>query len=171
MTDVSIAVRLKAPDPAAMTALSTLKRINPDTCPVRLERYDYWQFIKSLDGKRTVKKIVSHFHDIVNPNKQSWSFSDEGGSLHSGDEELVWTEVLVTDKVDSISENWTDILIRNKYEVEKVMYSVLWRLGYPAGISMTEARERTIALTVTSYRDHGLLANPIAQNINLLDQA
>ncbi|MCK4671195.1 MAG: hypothetical protein KAT47_01545 [Candidatus Aegiribacteria sp.] len=171
MIEVSIAVRLKAPDPAAMTALSTLKRINPDTCPGRLERYDYWQFINPSDGKRTVEKIVSHFHDIVNPNKQYWSFSDESGSILSGNEELVWTEVLVTDKVDSISENWTDILRRNKYEVEKVMYSVLWRLGYPSGTSMAEARERTLALTITSYRDHGLLANPISQNIHLLDQA
>jgi hypothetical protein len=171
MTDVSIAVRLKAPDPAAMTALSTLKRINPDTCPERLERFEHWRFIRPLDGKRTVERIVSHFHDIVNPNKQSWNFSGGSGSIHSGDEELVWTEVLVTDKVDSISENWTDILIRNKYEVEKVMYSVLWRLGYASGTSMAEARERTLALTVTSYRDHGLLANPISQNINLLDQA
>ena len=171
MTDVSIEVRLKAPEPAAMTALSTLKRINPDTCPGRLERYEYWRFIRPLDGKRTVEKIVSHFHDIVNPNKQSWSFSDGSGTLHSGEEELVWTEVLVTDKVDSISENWTDILRRNKHEIEKVMYSVLWRLGYPSGTSMVEARERTLALTITSYRDHGLLANPVSQNINLLDQA
>ncbi len=169
MTEVSIAVRLKAPDPAAMTALSTLKRINPATCPCSLERYDYWRFIKPGGGKVTVEKIVSHFHDIVNPNKQSWSFSDESGSLHSWDEELVWTEVLVTDKVDSISENWTEILRRNKYEVERVMYSVLWRLGFPSGTSIADARERTLALTVTSHRDHGLLANPISQNISLLD--
>ncbi len=170
MTDISIVVRLKAPDPAAMTALSTLKRINPGICPGMLERYDYWQFIRPLDGKKTVEKIVSHFHDIVNPNKQSWRFTGGSGSIHSGGEELIWTEVLVTDKVDSISENWTDILRRNRYEVEKVMYSVLWRLGYPSGTSLTEARERTLALTVTSYRDQGLLANPVSQNINLLDQ-
>lgn len=171
MTDASIAVKLKAPDPAAMTALSTLERINPDTCPCRLERYEYWRFIGPGGGKRTVEKIVSHFHDIVNPNKQSWSYTDAGGSIHFGKDEFVWIEVLVTDKVDSISENWTDLLRRNKYEVERVVYSVLWRLGFPSGTSVTEARERTLALTVTSYRDHGLLANPISQNINLLDPA
>ncbi len=171
MTEVSIAVRLKAPDPAAITALSTLKRINPDKCPGRLERYDFWRFINPIDGKRTVEKIVSHFHDIVNPNKQSWSFSDTSGSHPSPVEELVWIEVLVTDKVDSISENWTDILRRNNFEAERVMYSVLWRLGFPSGTSMTDARERTLALTVTSHRDHGLLANPISQNITILDPA
>ena len=171
MTEVSIAVRLKAPDPSANTALSTLKRINPDKCPDRLERYDYWMFVNPIDGKRTVEKIVSQFHDIVNPNKQSWSFSDTRSSHHSHDEKLVWIEVLVTDKVDSISENWTDILRCSNYKTERVLYSVLWRLGYPSSISMADARERTLALTVTSHRDHGLLANPVSQNITLLDPA
>lgn len=168
MNGISIAVKLKAPDPAAITALSTMKRINPETCPERLERFEYWRFIKPEDGKNTVERIVSHFHDIVNPNKQSWSFTD-GYEFLSENDELVWTSVLVTDKVDSISENWTGILQRNEYKVEGVVYSVLWRLGFPSGTSMPEAHGRTLALTIASRRDRGLLANPISQNIDFLD--
>ena len=43
MEKILVAVRLKAPDPSAMTALSTLRRVMPDECPVELDRYDLWE--------------------------------------------------------------------------------------------------------------------------------
>jgi len=168
MEDISIVVRLKAPDPAAMTALSTLRRINPEKCPEKLERYDHWSFSGLPGGGGTVSDIVSRFHDIVNPNKQTWSFTDAGIEADRQTEPIVWVDVLVTDKIDSVSENWTAILRRNGYEVESVCWSVLWRFGFASDISESIARKKALELTVSTSRDHGLLANPVSQKIDLL---
>ena len=166
MEEIAIVVRLKAPDPAAMTALSTFRRINPGECPDRLERYDYWLFIDPAEGKDTVRGIVSRYHDIVNPNKQIWSFAGEESQSAGSDEGMVWIDVLVTDKVDSVSENWTAILHRNRSEIERVRCSVLWRFGFPSGISFENARKKVLELTVSTHRDNGLLANPVSQKID-----
>ena len=168
MGNISIIVKLKSPDPAAMTALSTYRRIYPETCPDSLQRFDYWCFMNPGQGRETVSGIVSRYHDIVNPNKQTWSFIDEFSAPvdRSGDR-MVWVDVLVTDRIDSVSENWTAILRRNTSEVEGVLCSVLWRFGFASGISYDNARSRVLDLTVSSYRDHGLLANPVSQKIDL----
>jgi hypothetical protein len=168
MGDISIVVRLKAPDPAAMTAMTTFKRINPDICPNILERYDHWRFLNPARGRETVSEIVLRYHDIVNPNKQTWSFIDDGSMTAGPDNRIVWVGVLVTDRIDSVSENWTSILCRNRFDVEGVRWSVLWRFGFASGTSEEDARKKALDLTVSSHRDHGLLANPVSQKIDLL---
>jgi hypothetical protein len=168
MGNISIIVRLKSPDPAAMTAMSTFRRIYPETCPDSLERYDYWCFMNPDQGRETVSGIVLRYHDIVNPNKQTWSFIDElSNPSERSDDSMVWVDVLVTDRIDSVSENWTAILRRSSCEVEGVLCSVLWRFGFASGISYDNARKRVQDLTVSNYRDHGLLANPVSQKIDL----
>ncbi len=128
MGNISIIVRLKSPDPAAMTAMSTFRRIYPDNCPGSLQRYDYWCFLNPAGGMETVSGIVSRYHDIVNPNKQTWSFIDEFSDPDDRpDDGMVLIDVRVTDRIDSLSENWTAILRRNNSEVEGVLCSVLWR--------------------------------------------
>jgi len=170
MGNISIAVRLKSPDPAAMTAMSTFRRIYPESCPDSLQRYDYWRFMNPCRGRETVSGIVSRYHDIVNPNKQTWSFIDEFNKpVERLNDSMVWIDVLVTDRIDSVSENWTAILRRNNCEVEEVLCSVLWRFGFASGISYENARNRVLDLTVSTYRDHGLLANPVSQKIDLPD--
>lgn len=168
MGDISIVVRLKAPDPAAMTAMSTFKRISPEACPVFLERYDHWRFLNPGLGRETVSRIVSRYHDIVNPNKQTWSFINDGILPAGPNETTVWVGVLVTDITDSVSENWTSILHKSSHDVEAVRWSVLWRFGFTSGTSLENAGKRVLDLTVSSHRDHGLLANPVSQKIDLL---
>lgn len=167
MSEISIVVRLKAPDPEAVTALATLRRLSPDICPAGLERSDHWRFTGPGVTREVVKEIVSHYPDIVNPNKQFWSFTGDG--LHSGgrEEELRWTGVLVTDRVDSVSENWSRIISRKGFPVVSVRYSVLWRLGFPPGLPEDVAGERTMALAVATHRQRGLLANPVSQEIEI----
>ncbi len=168
MGNTSIIVRLKAPDPAAMTAMSTFRRIYPETCPDSLERYDYWCFLNPGRGRETVSEIVSRYHDIVNPNKQTWSFVDDiSKPVAPLDDGIILIDVLVTDRIDSVSENWTGILRRNNFEVDAVLCSVLWRFGYASGISVDNARSRVLDLTVSTHRDRGLLANPTSQKIDL----
>ncbi len=167
MGNISIVVSLKAPDPAAMTAMSTFRRMYPETCPDSLERYDYWCFMNPRQGRETVNGIVSRYHDIVNPNKQTWTFIDDINKLAGSDDSMLWIGVLVTDIIDSVSENWTAILRRNSCEVEGVLCSVLWRFGFAPGISFDNARNRVLDLTVSTSRDHGLLANPVSQKIDL----
>ncbi len=168
MGNISIIVRLKSPDPAAMTALSTFRRIYPEKCPGVLERCDYWCFVNPVQGRETVSGIVSRYHDIVNPNKQTWSFIDEFSKPPDpSDNGMVWIDVLVTDRIDSVSENWTAIMRRSDCEVEGVLCSVLWRFGFASGISCDDARNRVLELTASTYRDHGLLANPVSQKIDL----
>ncbi len=168
MSETSILVSLKAPDPAAMTALSTLMRISPGTAPLLLSRYDHWRFTGPGAGREFVSELVSHYTDIVNPNKQIWSFFEGETDPILTDPGMTWVAVLVTDRVDSISENWTGILGRNHRGVESVGYSVLWRLGFHESISLEEARGRTMTMAVTTHRDRGLLANPVSQLIELL---
>ena len=168
MGNISIIVKLKSPDPAAMTAMSTFRRIYPEECPDSLERYDYWCFMNPVQGRETITGIVSRYHDIVNPNKQTWSFIDEFSDPEDiSDDSKVWINVRVTDRIDSVSENWTSILRRNNSEVEGVLCSVLWRFGFSSGISYDNARNRVLDLTVSTHRDHGLLANPVSQKIDL----
>ncbi|MEN8208957.1 MAG: hypothetical protein ABFR50_06875, partial [Candidatus Fermentibacteria bacterium] len=108
MGSISIIVRLKSPDPAAMTAMSTFRRIYPEKCPDSLERYDHWRFVNPVRGRETVTGIVSRYHDIVNPNKQTWAFINEPGKPSDlSNNGIVWIDVLVTDRIDSVSENWT----------------------------------------------------------------
>ncbi len=168
MENISIIVGLKSPDPAAMTAMSTFRRIYPAKCPDSLKRYDHWSFMKPGGGRETVSGIVSRYHDICNPNKQTWSFIDElSKPPDPSDAGMIWIDVLVTDRIDSVSENWTAILRRSNCDIEEVLYSVLWRFGFASGISCDDARNRVLDLTTSTFRDHGLLANPVSQKIDL----
>jgi hypothetical protein len=119
-------------------------------------------------GKETIREVILRYHDIVNPNKQTWSFIDDGIVPEGSDNGTVWIGVLVTDRIDSVSENWTSILCRNRLDVEGVRWSVLWRFGFAPGTSQEDARMKALDLTVSSHRDHGLLANPVSQKIDLL---
>lgn len=167
MSEISIVVRLKAPDPEAMTALATLRRGSPDICPVALERYDHWRFTGPGITREAVEEIVSHYPDIVNPNKQSWSFIGDGLHSRGHEEELGWTGVLVTNRVDSVSENWSRIISGKGFPVTSVRYSVLWRLGFPLRLPEDETGRRARALAVATHREQGLLANPVSQEIEI----
>ncbi len=168
MSSVHIIVSLKAPDPAAITALTTLERISPDICPGRLLRYDHWSFSGEGADQIAVREIVSHFTDIVNPNKQTWSFFNGLGGMELGSE-MAWTGVLVTDTVDSVSENWSRIVSVRNPKLESVDYSVLWLLGFRSGLDSSEYLARTREIAETRFRDHGLLANPVSQRVRILD--
>lgn len=167
MSEISIAVRLKAPDPEAVTALATLERLSPDICPAALERFDHWRFTGPGVTREAVEEIVSHYPDIVNPNKQLWSFTRDGLPSRGRDAELRWTGVLITDRVDSVSENWSRIISGKGFPAVSVRYSVLWRLGFPPDTPEDEAGERTMALAVATHRQRGLLANPVSQEIEI----
>ena len=168
--DIAIVVRLKATDPAAVTALSTLQRLKPDIWPVELHRFDHWLFREPEAGRDTVEEIVSHFHDIVNPNKQTWHFTDDPELLETSGSGTACRDVLVTDRVDSISENWSSIMRRRGFHVAGVVYSVLWRFVYGPEVTFEEAGLSAMTLTRSSRRDSGLLANPVSQEIRLLDR-
>lgn len=169
MSEIRIIVKLKAPDPEAITAMSTLRRISPDICPDGLQRYDHWSFTGPEADEGTVREAVSQFTDIVNPNKQSWTTFQPGECPRGPDRSLKWTGVLVSDRVDSVSENWTRILRRMDPGIERVRYSVLWLLGFSRDIHDGLACERAMSLAVTTHRDSGLLANPVSQEIELLE--
>lgn len=167
MKGIAIAVSLKAPDPAAVTALSTLARISPLSCPSMIRRYEHWAFTGRGATKESVSGMVRHYTDIVNPNKQTWCFESEldtGGAVGG----LIWIPVLVTDRVDSVSENWSTILGRSHPGLGPVRYSVLWRLGYGGPLSQREAESMAMEVSVTTHRRKGLLANPVSQEIRFL---
>lgn len=167
MSEISIMVRLKAPDPEAVTALATLRRLSPEICPAGLERFDHWRFTGTGLTREIVEEIVSHYPDIVNPNKQIWSFTHDGLPSRGRQEGLEWTGVLVTDRVDSVSENWSRIISRKGFPVASVRYSVLWRLGFPVDLPEDEALRRARGLAVATHRHRGLLANPVSQEIEI----
>lgn len=166
MSTVSMAVRLRSPDPAAVTALATLRRVLPGEAPEELQRYERWEFNGSGVLQGTVTAIIDHFDDIVNPNKQTWTLL-ERGPLPGEDPDMVWCGIQVTDIEDSVSENWTSILRRRGYPLERVVHSILWRAGFPAGTPASEAVRKAKAIALTTGRDRGLLANPVSQTVTV----
>jgi len=164
MSEISVLVRLKSADPAAVTALSALRQMYLKEAPEQLCRFSRWSFSGSGLERKTVERVISHFTDIVNPNKESWSFAGEGRVL---DPEQLWTAAGVTDMENSISENWTSILRSRGYGTVKVEFSVLWCLGFPPDLDPKEALRRTREMAVSRSRKRGLLANPVSQRIEV----
>ncbi len=161
MERVYLAVRLKSPDPGAVTALATLGRTCGDHAPAELRRYDLWEFDMNDGTSGTVPVMVSHFTDIVNPNKHQ-SFILAGGEPPPGENPgLLWTGVVVRDHHDSRSLNWSQLLPRRGFPVQSVRWGVLWRFGFPPGSRDIE----TLAMraSVSGSRGSGLLSNPVSQ--------
>ncbi len=161
MEAVYVAVRLKSPDPEAVTALYTLKRTLPCSAPELLFRYDLWEFLMKPGEAGAVAGMITHFTDIVNPNRHVSFILPQGGSPPGEDDGLSWTGVLVWDRLDSRSRNWTSLLIRRGFPVEEARCGSLWRFGYPREARDIESLAMTAALSET--RESGLLANPVSQ--------
>ena len=102
MGKFTIAVRLKAPDPEAVTALNTISSMGIPLPPAKLDRYDVWEFETDTEDQRTVRDIVGHFTDIVNPNKHLWYFAVPGETLPGQSGDYNWTGLLVADSDDSV---------------------------------------------------------------------
>ncbi len=161
MERVFVAVRLKSPDPGAATALSTLRRVMPDCAPVQLSRYDLWEFDMKPGTSDTVPGMISHFTDIVNPNKHLSFILTQGQPPPGENPGLDWTGVLVRDHADSRSMNWSTLLPRRGFPVERVRWGVLWRFGF--GTDAGSIGELAMRASLSESRDSGLLANPVSQ--------
>ncbi len=159
-----MAVSLRAADPAAVTAAETLRRTMPRHAPAELGRYDHWEVRLREGGSGELRRMVERTDEMANPNKQVWTELTGCRTLPGEDPSLTWVSVLVTDVVDSVSENWT-ALLSLRYPVESVRLSVLWRLGYPEGTPEEEALDRAEAVAVSRDRRGGLLANPVSQRV------
>ncbi|MCD4708762.1 MAG: hypothetical protein K8S62_13595 [Candidatus Sabulitectum sp.] len=166
MDRVKVAVYLKTPDPQAVTALNTIKAMRLLLPPLKLQRYDLWEFEVSRGGRNTVSELVGHFSDIVNPNKQTWFFPEEDSSLAGEDTELQWVGIAVRDHVDSASENWTELLKRRGFPVESLRYSVLWRFGYLKDTDEALTKKMALDLSVSHTRAGGLFSNPVSQEVS-----
>ena len=176
---IDIAVRLRASDPAAVTALSTLKDLMPRHCPARLERYDLWSFgmregvdqsgMAAKTALQRIEELLRHYTDIVNPNKQTWIALEPITDVLPGeDPDLEWVSVVVRNRDDSMSRNWSRILSAvPAFGVRSVSCGTLWRLGYPGEWSSPDARESALAVSVTESRARGLLANPVSQSVSV----
>ncbi len=161
MERVFVAVRLKSPDPSAVTALATLRRVLPECAPAELSRCDMWEFCMKQGFSSAVPGMISHFTDIVNPNKHLSFIVSPGEPLPGENPALRWTGVLVRDHADSRSMNWSMLLARRGFPVERVHWGVLWRFGYSAGTDDIE--KLALKASLSESRDSGLLANPVSQ--------
>jgi len=156
-----LAVTLKSPDPAAITALGALRGFMEETAPVKMLRYDLWGF-ESDEGREALSGIIAGYPDILNPNKQRGLFLD-GALPPLPRDGTVWTGIRVEDVSSGASESWTTLLARGGGSISSVDLSVLWVLGYPAGTDAVDAAARAWKAAVACDRSHGLLANPISQ--------
>ena len=166
MEDIQIAVRLKTPDPQATTALNAIKAMRLQLPPIKLHRYDLWEFAVSEGGRETVSELIGHFTDIVNPNKESWCFPRDESDLPGEDPELNWVGVVVKDSENSTSANWTALVKRRGFAVEAVNSSVLWRFGYLEGTDEALMKKMALDLSVSNTRTGGLLSNPVFQEVS-----
>ena len=166
MDVIQIAVKLKTPDPQAVTALNTIKDMRLQLPPLKLQRNDLWEFEVSSQGRDAVSGIVDHFTDIVNPNKQTWFFMEKDSLLAGEDPDLQWVGVVVRDHVDSISENWTELLKRRGFPVVSLRYGVLWRFGYLKDTDEALAMKMALDLSVSKTREGGLFSNPVSQEVS-----
>ncbi len=165
MNTFSIAVGLKAPDPEAVTALNAIGSMGLQLPPARLRRYDVWEFQLSEGGDETVKEIVGHFTDIVNPNKHIWCFAVPGENITGQSNDYNWTGLLVSDMDDSIGANWREILKRRGFPVQAVHRRTLWMFGYLKDLDDSLVNRMAMELAVSSNRTGGLLSNPIFQEV------
>lgn len=162
-----LAVTLKSPDPAAVTALGALAGFMPQSAPCAMLRYDIWEF-ESESDRGAILEAVGCYPDILNPNKQRGVFLDAGlPPLPSGD--LVWAGVRVEEVSSGASEAWTRLLSRSPACITSVGVSVLWLLGYPAGTSPADASSRAAEVSVAEDRRRGLLANPVSQRAYVVE--
>ena len=166
MDSIQITVRLKTPDPQAVTALNTIKAMRLQLPPVKLQRHELWEFEVADGGRDTVCDLVNHFTDIVNPNKQMWMFPEKNSSLTDEDTELVWVGVVVRDFSDSVSSNWTDLLKRRGFPLNSLRYGVLWRFGYMKDTDEALAAKMAMDLSVSNTRTGGLFSNPVSQEVS-----
>ena len=166
MDSIQIAVRLKTPDPQAVTALNAIRAMRLQLPPLKLQRHDLWEFEVSRGGRNAVSELIGHFTDIVNPNKQLWLFTEKDSSLAGEDPELQWVGIVVRDYVDSVSENWTDLLKRRGFPVESLRYSVLWRFGYLKDTDEALTKKMALDLSVSNTRAGGLFSNPVSQEVS-----
>lgn len=166
MDSVQIAVRLKTPDPQAVTALNTIKAMRLQLPPMKLQRHELWEFEVAEGGRDTVCELVNHFTDIVNPNKQMWAFPEKNSSLAGEDDKLLWVGVVVRDFSDSLSTNWADLLKRRGFPVESLRYGVLWRFGYLKDTDEALVRKMAMDLSVSNTRTGGLFSNPVSQEVS-----
>ncbi|MEA3265463.1 MAG: hypothetical protein U9P42_00775 [Candidatus Fermentibacteria bacterium] len=165
MESIQIAVRLKTPDPQAVTALNTIKAMRLQLPPIRLQRHELWDFDLHSGGREVVSEVVGHFTDIVNPNKQLWFFTEKEVLLPGENPELQWVGVVVRDHTDSVSRNWTDLLKRRGFQVDSLSYSVLWRFGYLKDTDEALAGKMALDLSVSNTREGGLFSNPVSQEV------
>ncbi len=165
MKVLRIAVRLKAPDPEAVTALNAINGMDLQLPPARLARYDIWEFSTVAGGEETLREIVGHFTDIVNPNKHLWSLAEPGKALPGQDDSHNWTGVVVSDIEDHTGSNWTSILKRRGFPVDSVHRRTLWMFGYLKEIDDSLAAKLAMDLSVSGSRTGGLLSNPVSQEV------
>ncbi len=165
MNEYTIAVKLKAPDPAAVTVLNALSGMGVQLPPARLERYDIWRFELESGGEDAVREIVGHFTDIVNPNKHLWTFVSPGEAVPGQGCDLHWTGLLVKDREDAVGSDWAEILKRRGFPVLSVRRGTLWSLGYLDEIDESLASRLAMDLAVSGSRTGGLLSNPIFQEV------
>lgn len=165
MESIQIAVRLKTPDPQAVTALNTIKAMRLQLPPIKLQRYELWDFELSSGGREIVSELVGHFADIVNPNKQLWFFPEKEVLLAGEDPELQWAGIVVRDHTDSVSKNWTALLKRRKFPVDSLRYGVLWRFGYLKDTDEALVKKMALDLSVSNTRAGGLFSNPVSQEV------
>lgn len=166
---IRIAVGLKSPDPAAITALSTMRRVMPEISPEFLQRYDFWEFDVDSGGGDMIARMIEHYTDIVNPNKQKCYIYGSDNFPDKHDKKFKWVEFVVRDHDDSVSANWTSILSKSSFPILGVKYAVLWRIGFIMYGSEDELVKRAMMLSRTSFRGKGLLCNPVSQNLELLN--
>lgn len=162
MTTFRVAVRLRAPDPAARTARLALSRVMPAECPATISRYDLWEFDVESGGLETVEGILSRYPDILNPNKQE-SILLGREPLPGEDPSAAWVSVEVSDRDSGSSAGWTSVISRAGFPVAEVRCKVLWRLGYSGGGTPGESLEKARAVAVSVTRARGLLSNPVSQ--------
>ncbi len=165
MESIQIAVRLRTPDPQAVTALNAIKAMRLQLPPIKLQRSELWDFELSSGGEKIVSELVGHFTDIVNPNKQSWFFTGKDVLFEGEDPELQWAGIVVRDHADSVSKNWTSLLKRRGFPVDSLRYSVLWRLGYLKDTDEALVKKMALDLSVSNTRAGGLLSNPVSQEV------
>lgn len=166
MSTYRIAVKLKSPDPEAVTSLNTIHGMGLQLPPKKLLRYDIWEF-EFLSGDRSAAaEMVGHFTDIVNPNKHVWTFADPSDKLPGETDDLKWTGVVVSDIEDAKGANWAGILKRRGFPVASVHTGVLWMFGYLKELDDSLVGKLALDLSVSGSRTGGLLSNPVFQEVH-----
>lgn len=159
-------VRLRADDPAAVSALAVARTMDAGEAPVSVRRFRLLEVCGTLPPRAEVESLLARSIQFYNPQKEEARVRlapEEGAPLAAGER-----AVLVVERGGArrrAAERWWAAQTGSAAEVRE---GVVWALRFAPGVAAARATGR---LAVLRDRRRGLFCNPHAEEHRMAGSA